>query len=173
MDINIVEILNTGVTGFAFLMLFLGYRLTSSVQSRILDKDPNDFKTIEVFQEWKDLVCIQMKNTRYFMLFAVVFFAGGLMLMLYNAENKIIVAVSPVEDGARPMVRHQNEIITLNSDGSAEVMVRDEQNIVVSNDSIIKELNELRLSNAQKQDMARKLVTSNVASSTDAGFGDL
>ena len=168
---DIVDILNTGVTGFAFLMLYLGYKLTSDVQTRILDKNTNDFSTIEMFQEWKDLVCTQLINTRYFMMFAIVFFAGGLFLLLFNAENKIIIAVSPIEEGIEPVIRHQSSTLELSKDGSTEVLVRNEHNIVISNDTIIKELNRLRLSNKQKQEIARRLVTTDASTSSEAGFG--
>lgn len=74
MDINIVDILNTGVTGFAFLMLFLGYKLTAAVQTKIFEQKTDDFESIEMYREWKSLVSAQLNNTRFFILFSLIFF---------------------------------------------------------------------------------------------------
>jgi hypothetical protein len=97
MDLEIIaKILNTGVTGFAFLMLFLGFRLTSQVQAKILDHKPSDFKDIEMYREWKELIAAQLSNTRYFLIFSLIFFAGGLFLLVYESETKPKVIMSKV-----------------------------------------------------------------------------
>jgi hypothetical protein len=89
MDLEFVaKILNTGVTGFAFLMLFLGFRLTSQVQAKILEHKTSDFKDVEMYREWKELIAAQLSNTRYFLMFSLTFFAGSLFLLVYESENK-------------------------------------------------------------------------------------
>ena len=97
MDLEFVaKILNTGVTGFAFLMLFLGFRLTSQVQAKILEHKTSDFKDVEMYREWKELIAAQLSNTRYFLMFSLTFFAGSLFLLVYESENKPKVIMSKV-----------------------------------------------------------------------------
>ncbi|MEH6344808.1 MAG: hypothetical protein V7785_06980 [Bermanella sp.] len=171
LDISLVDLLNTGITGFAVVLLYLGYKLTSGVQAKILSENPSQFSDIEMFREWKGMIDAQLKNTRYFMLIALLFFAGGVGKMMYDAESKIIISVGPIEKGSEPVVRHQSKVIRLSPHGAVEVFVKDEHNIVIANDAIIRELNLLRLSNMQNQDIARSLVTKDVSSSNSAGFG--
>lgn len=170
-DFNVVEILNTGITGFAVILLYLGYRLTSEVQSKILDKNPNDFKTLEVFKEWKELVNTQLKNTRHFMIIALVFFSGGLAKLMYETESKIIISVGPIEEKTSPIVRHQNNDVRLNENGSAELIVSNEHNIVIQNTAMANELQNLRFSVAENQSMTRHIVAKEVEKSPIAGFG--
>lgn len=97
MDLEVIaNILNTGVTGFAFLMLFLGFRLTSQVQAKILEHKTSDFKDVEMYREWKELIAAQLSNTRYFLMFSLTFFAGSLFLLVYEAEHEPKVVMSKV-----------------------------------------------------------------------------
>jgi hypothetical protein len=171
MDMNIVDILNTGVTGFAFLMLLLGYRLTSQVQTKILSQDPTGFKDATIFKEWKDLVCLQLSNTRYFMVFVVLVFVGGLTLLFLKPDARIVLSVTPEDASPKPQVRLQDKSIDLGARGSRLVLVRDEQNIVVSNEQLMKEITKLRLALEDQEETQRKLIKHSAASSADAGFG--
>lgn len=168
-SINLIDLLNTGITGFAVVLLYLGYRLTSDVQSKSLGQNPSDFSTVEMLKEWKNLVDSQLKNTRYFMFVALLFFAGG--MLIYTPKSKIIVSVAPIEEGLEPEIRHQREDVTLDKNGTVEMVVMDNENIVISNNKVLQELHKLRLYNKQKQNMARSLVVKDVSTSNYAGFG--
>lgn len=130
-NLNIVGILSTGVTGFAFLMLCLGFKLTSDVQKRIFEQKADAFQDIEMYREWKGLVTSQLKNTCYFQLFSLFFFAGGLSMLIYQyqAESKIVLAVSPVEKIYAPLVCHQSKTIELNEGGRVDLTVKNGNNI--------------------------------------------
>lgn len=171
MDMNIVDILNTGVTGFAFLMLLLGYRLTSQVQTKILSQNPTEFKDPSIFQQWKDLVCLQLTNTRYFMVFVVLVFVGGLVLLFLKPDARIVLSVTPRDGDPKPQIRLQDQPIDLGNRGSRFVLVRDEQNIVVSNERLMQEITKLRLALENQEATQRDLIRHNVSSAADAGFG--
>jgi hypothetical protein len=170
MNISIVDILNTGVTGFAFLMLYLGYRLTSDVQSKIFAQKPDTFSNIEMYKEWKSLVRNQLNNTRYFLVFSLIFFAGGLFLLIFQAENKIILSVTPIDQSCPPIVFHQGEPLTLNDTGYAMLMVKNEHNINVSNEKLIHKLNEISFSLEDQRKVTKNLVIVNANKSRDSGF---
>ena len=51
---DIVQILSTGVSGFAFLMLLVGYKLTSQIQNKILDIQLAEIE-VEKLSLWSDL----------------------------------------------------------------------------------------------------------------------
>lgn len=171
MDMNVVDILNTGVTGFAFLMLMLGYRLTSQVQTKILSQNPTEFKDPTIFKQWKDLVCLQLTNTRYFMVFVVLVFVGGLVLLFLKPDARIVLSVTPKDGDPKPQIRLQDRPIDLGNAGSRFVLVRDEQNIVVSNEQLVKEITKLRLALENQQETQRNLIRNNASASRDAGFG--
>ena len=170
MNISVVDILNTGVTGFAFLMLYLGYKLTSDVQSKIFLQKPDAFSDIAMYKEWKDLVCNQLSNTRYFMVFSLIFFAGGLFLLIYQAESKIILSVTPTDKACPPIVLHQGEPLNLNDTGYAMLMVKDEHNINVSNEKLIYKLNELTFSLEDQREVTKNIIIDNANKSKDSGF---
>lgn len=172
MDINIVDILNTGVTGFAFLMLFLGYRLTAAVQTKIFEQKADEFPSVEMYREWKSLVCTQLNNTRFFILFSLIFFAGGLSLLMYQhqAESKIIISVSPMDSTYNPRVVHQSEEITLNESGRIILNVQDEHNISISNEELVRKIQELVFSMEDQKRIFDETLLSNSANSDELGF---
>ena len=170
MNISVVDILNTGVTGFAFLMLYLGYKLTSEVQSKIFEQKADVFSDVEVFKEWKSLVSTQLNNTRYFLAFSLLFFVGGLFLLMYQAESKIILSITPLDKSYAPIVYHQCEQLNLSDTGRAIVKVKDEQNINVSKDKLIKRINELTFSLDDQKGVAKELLLVNANKSKDSGF---
>ena len=170
MDINIVDILNTGVTGFAFLMLYLGFKLTSDVQSKIFEQRPESFHDIEMYREWKSLVCSQINNTRYFLGFSLIFFIGGILLLMYQAESKIILSISPPEQPYKPLVFHQSEKIDLNETGRATVSVKNEQNISIDINEVINKNIELGKNLKSQEETIKKLAITNANTSSDSGF---
>ncbi|RDE19440.1 hypothetical protein DV711_11130 [Motiliproteus coralliicola] len=170
MDINIVDILNTGVTGFAFLMLFLGYKLTSDVQSKIFEKRADEFPSVEMYKEWKSLVTSQLNNTRYFLVFSLIFFAGGLFLLLYQAESKIILAITPLDHAYAPLVHHQSETLKLSDTGRATLSVKDEHNISISYEKLLNRIQELTFTLEDQKLVTKDLVLINANNATDSGF---
>ncbi len=172
MDINIVDILNTGVTGFAFLMLFLGYRLTAAVQTKILEQKTDEFSSVEMYREWKSLVCAQLNNTRFFIAFSLIFFAGGLALLMYqhNAESKIILSVTPLDSSFIPRVVHQTEELQLNESGRIILNVQNEHNISVSNEQLVRKLQELIFSLEDQKRIYDETLIKKSSTSDELGF---
>lgn len=172
MSINPVDILNTGVTGFAFLMLYLGYRLTSEVQRKILEKSI-DFPNETAFEEWKELVVIQLNNTRYFLAFAALFFVGGLLILMYAAKSDINVEYSPVEieAGIGPTLLHQGESVDFSEHGTARVSIYDHETLRLVIKDITEELIEARQEKRRLEGELTKRSISKANSSTDSGFG--
>lgn len=164
----ITDILNTGVTGFAFLMLYLGFKLTSNVQAKIFEHKPNDFNDIEMYREWKELIASQLTNTRYFLGFSLLFFAGGLFLLIYQAENKITVETSPEQLPFAPRVFLQSKPMDLSNDNS--LLIKDGQNIRVSYEEPLAKIRELKASLKHQRKVAKKLMIEKASTSDDAGF---
>ncbi|MFN4087765.1 MAG: hypothetical protein ACK4QW_01820 [Alphaproteobacteria bacterium] len=167
-DFNIVDILNTGVTGFAFLMLFVGYRLLSTVQSKVLEKPVESFSSIEFFREWHNLVRGQLANTRYFMMFSALLFAGGIALLVYRPESSIALVVFPSE-GTVPRILLQHQEVTLDRNGTALLRVRSDHNVTVRLDAVLKELKDRTL---EAQNLRNQLnaVVARTERSFEVGF---
>lgn len=170
MEINIIDILNTGVTGFAFLMLYLGFKLTSDVQSKIFEQRPETFHDIEMYKEWKSLVFSQINNTRYFLGFSLFFFIGGILLLMYQAESKIILSISPPEQPYKTLVFHQTEQLDLNNTGRATILVKNEQNISIDINEVINKNIELSKNIKLQEEMLKRMAITNANASSDSGF---
>ncbi len=172
-NISIIQILNTGVTGFAFLMLYLGYRMTSDLQNKIFEQKAESFRRIEMFREWKDLANSQLKSAKHFKIISLVFFAGGLFMMVYQyqAESEIILSVTPVVKQYTPAVHHQSEILHLN-EGKTLVMVKNEHTISIANDALVNKLYELSFSleDREKNIDTLRREKLNLSASDDVGF---
>jgi hypothetical protein len=169
MDMSVIaNILNTGVTGFAFLMLFLGFKLTSNVQAKILEHKSSDFNNIEMYREWKGLIASQLTNTRYFIGFSLLFFAGGLFLLMHQAESKITVATSPEQLPFQPRVFLQDNPMNFNEGNSLKV--KNGQSIRVSYDEPIAKIRELKDSLASEKRIIKSLMIDKASLSDDAGF---
>ncbi len=169
MDMSVIaNILNTGVTGFAFLMLFLGFRLTSKVQVKILEHKSSDFNNIEMYREWKGLIASQLTNTRYFIAFSLLFFAGGVFLLMHQAETRITVATSPEHLPFQPRVFLQNNPMNFNEGNSLKV--KDGESIRVSYEEPIAKIRELKDSLASEKRITKSLMIDKASISDDAGF---
>ena len=178
MDMNVVaDILNTGVTGFAFLMLFLGFKLTANVQKKILEHKSSDFNDIEMYREWKELVASQINNTRYFIAFSLLFFAGGVFLLIYQADSKhkqaaseITVATSPAHETLpfQPRARLQNNPMDFKEGNSLKVKNGDM--ITVSYEEPIAKIRELEDSLKAEKQTKKELVIDKANVSDDAGL---
>ena len=165
----IIGILNTGVTGFAFLMLLLTYRLASRVQTSILAHNPKDFPDIDRYREWISLMTSQLNNTRIFMVFSLLFFAGGLLLMMYQAESKIFLSVFPAESSLMTRVHHQDTLLAL-EEGPVGLRVKDEHTISVSVEPLAKEIRELSSSLEQQKAGTRIQTIDTANNSRDSGL---
>ena len=169
MDMSVIaNILNTGVTGFAFLMLFLGFKLTSNVQAKILEHKSSDFKNIEMYREWKGLIASQLTNTRYFIAFSLLFFAGGLFLLMYQAESEITIATSPEKLPFQPRVFLQNNPMDFNEGNSLNV--KNGESIRVSYEEPIAKIRELKYSLESEKRITKSLMIDKASVSDDAGF---
>jgi len=142
---DIVDILNTGFTGFAILVLLLGYRLTSKVQTQIIEQDPNNFKDLKAYKEWSKLMKSQLSNTRYFIIFCSFIFLGGLSVLYFLPENEIIVHINPYQDKSlNPVIIHRGKQVDINERGYSKFKVKNEQTIQLSVIELIKEVKKLK-----------------------------
>ncbi|MGL1904447.1 MAG: hypothetical protein OCC49_20105 [Fibrobacterales bacterium] len=130
-DLNVVEILNTGVTGFAFLLLFMSYRFSSRVQDKIFERDPSSFNSIEMYREWSKLVSKQLLNTRFFMIVALIFFAGGISMKLFQGSSQIVFSMNTDQEAHQPLVYLQDQEITFDGKTKTKITVIDGNNIDV------------------------------------------
>lgn len=168
---DIVAILGTGVSGFSFLMLFIGYQLTSKIQSRILDTNLADLDK-ERLKAWNAIATKQLANTRYFMLFSTVFLLAGLGVLILTSrpEATIVLTVTPAEAETSPRVFAQQTQVKL-EDGRGLVTLKSDQGLVIQNDELVKQLREAQLKRREAEIGQRVLAQQSAASRTDAGFG--
>lgn len=157
--VDFVAILNTGVTGFAFLMLFVGYKLISKAQTDVLERDPNDFPSIEFFGEWRELVHGQLINARYFMGFTALLFFGGLFLLIYRGESHILLTIAPMNESI-PTIIHQAKVIEIDENGNATITVKSDEIIQVLLNDIVKSMNALQ-NRLSKQEYQMKIIETN------------
>lgn len=170
-NLDIVAILGTGATGFSFLMLFVGYKLTSDIQNRILDTNllglsPDRLKT------WEKIAGKQINNTRVFLIFTLAFLIAGLAMLAYRPEIKVILRLTPMETKNPPVVYVQEKQVLLDENGIGMVVVRDEHALNIDNTTVLKALAKLTVqhsaSAASESSLAQKLADK----SPDSGFGN-
>lgn len=169
---DFVELLSTGVSGFAFLMLYVGYQLTSSVQKKILDVNLQETDA-DRLKVWNDLADKQLSNTRYFMFFSgVILIAGLIVLQLqYRPEANIGFSVSPSESAYMPVVYAQTTLVPLDQNGKGTATIKNEHIILVDNQTIFDALNKER-KKAEALKVSEKALAEKLASfSSDSGFG--
>ena len=169
-NFNIVDVLNTGVTGFAFLMLFVGYRLLSNVQSKVLERNVNDFQSIEYFREWREMVQGQLANTRYFMAFSALLFFGGVGLLVYRAESEITLSIAPSEGGVLPTILLGTDVMALTEEGQVAMKVRSGSSMLIKIDKLIDGMNRLKFESENLQRQLQGYAAVAEAQSTEAGF---
>lgn len=171
---DFVAILSTGVSGFSFLMLYVGFKLTSSVQQRISDVCLQKTEP-EKLEIWRKLADRQLTNTRYFMFFSVFMLASGLVVlqMQHRPEVSINLSVFPSDQSYLPAIRTHNGPIIIDENGSGATQVKSEHTIIVNNHSIYEELMTMRADLAASQTSERALSEQLAKSFSDAGFGRL
>lgn len=168
---DLVQILGTGVSGFSFLMLFVGYQLTSSVQGKILDANLATFDSVRL-KVWSSIAERQLANTRYFMLFSIVFLLAGLTVLVLTGkpEATIVLAVTPAEEENSPLVYAQEVPVKL-INGRGKVTIRSDQGLTIQNDALMKLLSQERIRRVAAERGQLSLAQQTAAKSTEAGFG--
>jgi hypothetical protein len=168
---DIVQILGTGVSGFSFLMLFVGYRLTSSIQGKILDANLATFDSVRL-KVWSSIAERQLANTRYFMLFSVVFLLAGLTVLIIKDRPvaTILLAVTPAEAENSPLVYAQEVPVKL-VNGRGKVAIRTDQGLTIQNDALVKLLAQERIRRVAAEGGQLSLAQQSAAKSKEAGFG--
>lgn len=161
---SVVDVLNTGVTGFAVIMLYVAYRLTSQVQGKVLGATGTDFADVAMFAEWRQLVQMQLQNTRFFMLFAFCVFVGGLgaVVLMSEAESDIILSVYPQEP-PHPQITAQGRQVEMGETGSAFLKVKSDYTILVYVGNLKREL-------AQQEERLKAANVQATSFSSEAGL---
>ena len=97
--IDWIAVLNTGATGFAVIMLYISYQLIARAQSLVFQKDPTSFPDLDTFRAWSRVVESQVRQTRWFMVLAGLFFFGGIGVVVYQyqAESNIVLKIQPYD----------------------------------------------------------------------------
>ncbi|HHB94461.1 MAG TPA: hypothetical protein ENK88_04880 [Campylobacterales bacterium] len=178
---DFVAILSTGVSGFAFLMLYIGFTLTSSVQKKILDvniQDTDDSKLVI----WGKLAEKQLINTRYFMGFSIIVLAFSLFVLQLQFETKSKIVSSnkinlTIPTEYMPIVRAKGKLIKFNKDGEGNATVKDEDVINIENKNYNKIFaetqRELRESEVNLKDAKRRYAELLATQSDDSGLGSM
>ncbi|NVK41878.1 MAG: hypothetical protein HWE39_11600 [Oceanospirillaceae bacterium] len=167
---DIVEILSTGVSGFAFLMLYIGFRLTSRIQNKILDVNlkETDAQKLEI---WSGLAERQVVNTRYFMIFALMFLLSGLFVLIYRPNTNVSLRVSPSESVLRSQVFAQGTAVDLDENGLGRIVLKDDQAVEIDNRTLFDEIRKLRTELQTARTGQRLLSEKVTARFSDVGYG--
>ena len=159
-QLDIVAILGTGVSGFAFLMLLIGFLLTNTVQKRIAEVDLAAFSP-EQLAVWEAISGKQLANTRYFIGASLVFFLGGLMLLYvqHRPEASINVTVYPSESGYHPALKAHDRMVVIDENGNGKAALKSEHTLFVNSEKIHKVLAELSKQLSASKASERELST--------------
>lgn len=168
---DIVAILGTGVSGFSFLMLLIGYQLTSKIQSKILDVNLASLDKARL-EAWNAIATKQLANTRYFMLFSTIFLMAGLGVLMFTSrpEATIVLTVTPSEAETSPRVYAQQTQVKLEN-GRGLVTIKSDQGLTIQNDELVKQLRDERLKRREAEIGQRVLAQQTAVAHADAGFG--
>ena len=168
---DIVAILGTGVSGFSFLMLLIGYQLTSKIQSKILDVNLATLDK-DKLEAWNAIASKQLANTRYFMLFSTIFLIAGLgvLMMTTRPSATILLTVTPSEADTPPRIFAQQNLVKL-EDGHGLVTLKSDQGLTIQNDELVKQLREERVKRREAEIGQRVLAQQTAAANADVGFG--
>ena len=138
-----------------------------------MEKKPDEFKDIEYFREWSALAQKQLSNTRYFLIFVVIFFIGGIALLIYHPKNNISLTLYPHIETKKeliPSVMHRTSSVQLNENGAAELEVGSDDTISIQFDKIYSEINNLKSQLDQQRSAYKDVVLKLVPSSKNSGF---
>jgi len=166
---DIVEILSTGVSGFAFLMLWVGFQLTNRIQGKILDVKLSDTDP-EKLELWSKLAERQVVNTRYFMAFSTIFLFAGLTVLMYRPPANLMLSISPSEGHLAPKIYAHNILVDL-EEGRGWAKIKDDQALQIDNNVIFSEIVDLRAKLRVANDSNRDLAKQTASHSADAGYG--
>ncbi|MFV0438290.1 MAG: hypothetical protein ACK5PS_12995 [Desulfopila sp.] len=168
---DIVAVLGTGVSGFSFLMLLIGYQLTSRIQGKILDMNLAELDK-DKLTTWMEIANRQLANTRFFMLFSTIFLIAGLAVLLITSrpEATIVLTVTPAEMQSPPQVYAQQKEIQL-VNGRGLVTIKSDQGLTIQIDNLVKQLREEMTKRKAAEFGQRQLAQQSATRSRDAGFG--
>ncbi len=173
-NLDVVEILQTGVTGFSFLMLFVVWKLTSSNQKKIFEKDTSNISP-EKLAVWENMAAKQTANTRYFMGFTLVVLIASLFALTFTErpEATILLTLSPIKDGYHPIVHAQNKAISLDKNGKGSALLKDDHTLAIDNKHVFNKLDELEKSLSISLASEKAAAKEKAQSSSLSGFGTL
>ena len=132
-NIDVFKILQYGVSGFAVVLLYLGYRLLHQL---INIKDvSSSFKP-------------KLTAVIIFMFTSLLFFAGGIFgdYITVKRANPIVLLITPsnMPDGVEmPTIRQGIETIELKNSG-AIIKVKSDEQVTVQVESLINQINRLK-----------------------------
>lgn len=138
---DIVKILSTGIAGLAVIMLYLSYKLTADIQQRLFDTKMESFPNLEMYREWRSTVKHHNRMVLCFFLLALIFFAGGLFLTIYQKQNQVTVELLTTTDEIKKMFEIECSAKEEKGDlGSAVCTLPDGGIIKIGLDEFAKEL---------------------------------
>ncbi|ACA86564.1 MULTISPECIES: hypothetical protein [Shewanella] len=170
-NLDVVAILGTGATGFSFLMLFIGYKLTSDVQNKILDTSLLDFEP-EKLKIWEEMAGKQLNNTRIFLGFTLLFLMAGLAILIHRPEAEVVLSLTPVEAEHPTILYIQNRKITLDENGKGLIVLKDEHALNIDNSTVFSKLSKLEAKLSASTTSENALIQQLSDNTNDSGFGD-
>ncbi|MGB4074826.1 hypothetical protein [Pseudomonas sp.] len=150
---NLVEILNTGTGGLAFLILMLAYRSGSKAREEIIKTDASKFPTLEHYREWSIIMKSLAIEARIYLFVSLAFFVVSVTIFIYqhSAKSKIYISVSPTESMAEPIIFHQGSKISL-KEGQAFIEISSDHTLAINYEKIQEKYIEMK----GEQDNLRK-----------------
>jgi len=164
----VVEILNTGVTGFAVILLYLSYKLLVNVQSKITEVNPSDCVDFNIYHEWIRAIHDQLINARLFMLVTALIFAGSLFGLFYRSESNIVLHAVPISQNEKFKITHLDKTISLDEDGKRCIPVKSDETIIINNEGFVKEFSEMH----SRIDVLERERLSSIILSTSKSIGE-
>ena len=165
----VTELLEHGLTGFAVVLLFLGFRLLSEFQKEMLKIQFRQFESLEIFNAWAGMARSLVANARIFMALSALFFIGGFAASMVSPKNNIIVSVAPPE-GLRPVVTLHEDAVKLDDDGKVRLLVKNDHVIRVRNNQLIEAFNRKSKQLEDTENKLRKHIEQTLLKSDEAGF---
>jgi hypothetical protein len=155
-------------------MLYMGYKLTSDIQQKIIAKDISDVEP-EQLKVWEKITEKQIVNTRFFMGFSFLFLIGGLAILViqHRPDTKVILSFTPMEKEFPPIMYAQENMVTLDENGKGWALFKHEHALTIDNKVVFDELKRIRKDLSVIEASERALVQQTTIDSSDAGYGDI
>ena len=171
-EFPIVDVLNTGVSGFAVVMMYFTYRLLARAQNVITDVRPKEFESVQFYESWCNGVRAPLVYVRYFMILTGFVFFGSLALLIWDPENRIIVSVVPSESNLLPELQYQGHVLSFSETGSLPLNVKANQDILIKASKLVQEIQNrnLEIENLKNQLQAFTAVATSEINSKETAF---